>query len=46
MPPPLIDTGNTAFMLLCDWSAGKNVMAITIQSFASIGSTTVLWKEP
>src|SRR5258708_27627580 len=60
MPPPLvIDTGNTAFMLLCSslvmlmtpglafFYGGlvgrKNVLAIMIQSFVSMGWTTVLW---
>src|SRR5437899_12473786 len=59
MPPPLtIDTGNTAFMLLCSslvmlmtpglafFYGGlvgrKNVLAIMIQSFVSMGWTTVL----
>src|SRR3989442_14486740 len=60
MPPPLIiDTGNTAFMLLCSslvmlmtpglafFYGGlvgrKNVLAIMIQSFVSMGWTTVIW---
>src|SRR5712691_11514072 len=60
MPPPLtIDTGNTAFMLLCSslvmlmtpglafFYGGlvgrKNVLAIMIQSYVSMGWTTVLW---
>jgi ammonium transporter, Amt family len=54
-----IDTGNTAFMLLCSslvmlmtpglafFYGGlvgrKNVLAIMIQSFVSLGWTTVLW---
>src|SRR5258706_9983980 len=54
-----IDTGNTAFMLLCSslvmlmtpglafFYGGlvgrKNVLAIMMQSFASMGWTTVLW---
>src|SRR5512145_1415184 len=54
-----IDTGNTAFMLLCSslvmlmtpglafFYGGlvgrKNVLAIMIQSFVSMGWTTVLW---
>src|SRR5512140_206394 len=56
---PNIDTGNTAFMLLCSslvmlmtpglafFYGGlvgrKNVLAILIQSFVSMGWTTVLW---
>src|SRR5436309_13523757 len=56
---PNIDTGNTAFMLLCSslvmlmtpglafFYGGlvgrKNVLAIMIQSFVSMGWTTVLW---
>src|SRR3979411_1733563 len=56
---PGIDTGNTAFMLLCSslvmlmtpglafFYGGlvgrKNVLAIMIQSFVSMGWTTVLW---
>src|SRR5437016_10891836 len=59
MPPMTIDTGNTAFMLLCSslvmlMTPGlaffyrglvgrKNVLAIMIQSFVSMGGTTVLW---
>src|SRR5205807_2051271 len=59
MPPVIIDTGNTAFMLLCSslvmlmtpglafFYGGlvgrKNVLAIMIQSFVSMGWTTVLW---
>src|SRR5438477_8165379 len=59
MPPMTIDTGNTAFMLLCSslvmlmtpglafFYGGlvgrKNVLAIMIQSFVSMGWTTVLW---
>ena len=59
MPPLNIDTGNTAFMLLCSslvmlmtpglafFYGGlvgrKNVLAIMIQSFVSMGWTTVLW---
>src|ERR1700704_5892760 len=59
MPPLTIDTGNTAFMLLCSslvmlmtpglafFYGGlvgrKNVLAIMIQSFVSMGWTTVLW---
>src|ERR1700694_1902083 len=60
MPPPLvIDTGNTAFMLLCSslvmlmtpglafFYGGlvgrKNVLAIMIQSFVSMGWTKVIW---
>src|SRR3989440_10828018 len=55
----IIDTGNTAFMLLCSslvmlmtpglafFYGGlvgrKNVLAIMIQSFVSMGWTTVLW---
>src|SRR5438552_15859977 len=55
----IIDTGNTAFMLLCSslvmlmtpglafFYGGlvgrKNVRAIMIQSFVSMGWTTVLW---
>ena len=54
-----LDTGNTAFMLLCSslvmlmtpglafFYGGlvgrKNVLAIMIQSFVSMGWTTVLW---
>src|SRR5512145_2447866 len=54
-----IDTGNTAFMLLCSslvmlmtpglafFNGGlvgrRNVLAIMIQSFVSMGWTTVLW---
>src|SRR5438046_5683221 len=56
---PRLDTGNTAFMLLCSsvvmlmtpglafFYGGlvgrKNVLAIMIQSFISMGWTTVLW---
>src|SRR5437867_13136900 len=56
---PTIDTGNTAFMLLCSslvmlmtpglafFYGGlvgrRNVLAIMIQSFVSMGWTTVLW---
>ena len=56
---PNIDTGNTAFMLLCSslvmlmtpglafFYGGlvgrKNVLAIMIQSFVSMGWTTVIW---
>src|SRR6201984_3206251 len=56
---PTIDTGNTAFMLLCSslvmlmppglafFYGGlvgrKNVLAIMIQSFVSMGWTTVIW---
>jgi Amt family ammonium transporter len=56
---PNLDTGNTAFMLLCTslvmlmtpglafFYGGlvgrKNVLAIMIQSFVSMGWTTVLW---
>jgi len=56
---PQIDTGNTAFMLLCSslvmlmtpglafFYGGlvgrKNVLGIMIQSFVSMGWTTVLW---
>src|SRR5437879_13598561 len=59
MPPMTIDTGNTAFMLLCSslvmlmtpglafFYGGlvgrKNVLAIMIHSFVSMGWTTVLW---
>src|SRR5438874_3673436 len=59
MPPMTIDTGNTAFMLLCSslvmlmtpglafFYGGlvgrKNVLAIMIQSFISLGWTSVLW---
>src|SRR5467141_2262944 len=60
MPPPLvIDTGNTAFMLLCSslvmlmtpglafFYGGlvgrRNVLGIMIQSYVSMGWTTVLW---
>ena len=59
MPTLTIDTGNTAFMLLCSslvmlmtpglafFYGGlvgrKNVLAIMIQSFVSMGWTTVLW---
>jgi hypothetical protein len=59
MQPMTIDTGNTAFMLLCSslvmlmtpglafFYGGlvgrKNVLAIMIQSFVSMGWTTVLW---
>src|SRR5712671_3636836 len=59
MPPMTIDTGNTAFMLLCSslvmlmtpglafFYGGlvgrKNVLAIMIQSFVSMGWTTVIW---
>src|SRR2546428_1649330 len=59
MPHLVIDTGNTAFMLLCSslvmlmtpglafFYGGlvgrKNVLAIMIQSFVSMGWTTVLW---
>ena len=59
MQPLVIDTGNTAFMLLCSslvmlmtpglafFYGGlvgrKNVLAIMIQSFMSMGWTTVLW---
>src|SRR5476649_482380 len=59
MQPMVIDTGNTAFMLLCSslvmlmtpglafFYGGlvgrKNVLAIMIQSFVSMGWTTVLW---
>src|SRR2546430_6734655 len=59
MPPLTIDTGNTAFMLLCSslvmlmtpglafFYGGlvgrKNVLAIMIQSFVSMGWTSVLW---
>src|SRR5437868_10927251 len=59
MPPLTIDTGNTAFMLLCSslvmlmtpglafFYGGlvgrKNVLTIMIQSFVSMGVTTVLW---
>src|SRR3977135_3150390 len=59
MPHLSIDTGNTAFMLLCSslvmlmtpglafFYGGlvgrKNVLAIMIQSFVSMGWTTVLW---
>ncbi len=59
MPHLIIDTGNTAFMLLCSslvmlmtpglafFYGGlvgrKNVLAIMIQSFVSMGWTTVLW---
>ena len=55
----IIDTGNTAFMLLCSslvmlmtpglafFYGGlvrkKNVLAIMMQSFVSMGWTTVLW---
>jgi Amt family ammonium transporter len=56
---PHLDTGNTAFMLLCSslvmlmtpglafFYGGlvgrKNVLAIMIQSFVSMGLTTVIW---
>jgi len=56
---PNLDTGNTAFMLLCcslvmlmtpglaffygGLVGRKNVLAIMIQSFVSMGWTTVLW---
>jgi Amt family ammonium transporter len=59
MPHLAIDTGNTAFMLLCSslvmlmtpglafFYGGlvgrKNVLAIMMQSFVSMGWTTVLW---
>src|ERR1043165_7799721 len=59
MPPLTIDTGNTAFILLCSslvmlmtpglafFYGGlvgrKNVLAIMIQSFVSMGWTTVIW---
>src|SRR5437763_9386252 len=59
MPPLTIDTGNTAFMLLCSslvmlmtpglafFYGGlvgrKDAHAIMIQSFVSMGWTTVLW---
>jgi ammonium transporter, Amt family len=59
MPHMVIDTGNTAFMLLCSslvmlmtpglafFYGGlvgrKNVLAIMMQSFVSMGWTTVLW---
>src|SRR6478735_8727650 len=59
MPHLIIDTGNTAFMLLCSslvmlmtpglafFYGGlvgrKNVLAIMIQSFVSMGWTTVIW---
>src|SRR5947199_1990927 len=59
MPPLTIDTGNTAFMLICaslvmlmtpglaffygGWVGRKNVLTIMIQSFMSLGWTTVLW---
>src|SRR3989442_8278674 len=59
MPPVNIDTGNTAFMLLCSslvmlmtpglafFYGGlvgrKNVLAIMIQSFVSMGWTTIIW---
>src|SRR5438067_12073755 len=59
MPPLPIDTGTTAFMLLCSshvmlmppglafFYGGlvgrKNVLAIMIQSFVSMGWTTVRW---
>jgi len=59
MPHLAIDTGNTAFMLLCSslvmlmtpglafFYGGlvgrKNVLSIMIQSFVSMGWTTVLW---
>ena len=59
MPQMTINTGNTAFMLLCSslvmlmtpglafFYGGlvgrKNVLAIMIQSFVSMGWTTVLW---
>jgi ammonium transporter, Amt family len=59
MPHLSIDTGNTAFMLLCSslvmlmtpglafFYGGlvgrKNVLSIMIQSFVSMGWTTVLW---
>jgi Amt family ammonium transporter len=59
MPHQALDTGNTAFMLLCSslvmlmtpglafFYGGlvgrKNVLAIMIQSFVSMGWTTVLW---
>jgi ammonium transporter, Amt family len=59
MPHMVIDTGNTAFMLLCTslvmlmtpglafFYGGlvgrKNVLTIMMQSFVSMGWTTVLW---
>jgi Amt family ammonium transporter len=59
MPHLAIDTGNTAFMLLCSslvmlmtpglafFYGGlvgrKNVLAIMIQSFISMGITTIVW---
>jgi len=59
MQPMTLDTGNTAFMLLCSslvmlmtpglafFYGGlvgrKNVLAIMIQCFVSMGWTTVLW---
>src|SRR5436853_3313879 len=59
MPPLTIDTGNTAFMLLCSslvmlmtpglafFYGGlvgrRNVLGIMIQSYVSMGWTTVLW---
>src|SRR5512147_1708513 len=59
MPQMTINTGDTAFMLLCSslvmlmtpglafFYGGlvgrKNVLAIMIQSFVSMGWTTVLW---
>jgi Amt family ammonium transporter len=59
MHPMTIDTGNTAFMLLCSslvmlmtpglafFYGGlvgrKNVLSIMMQSFVSMGWTTVLW---
>src|SRR5450631_1033819 len=59
MQPMVIDTGNTAFMLLCSslvmlmtpglafFYGGlvgrRNVLAIMIQSFVSMGWTTVIW---
>src|SRR5258706_16210939 len=59
MPPLNIDTGNTAFMLLCSslvmlmtpglafFYGGlvgrRNVLAIMMQSYVSMGWTTVLW---
>src|SRR6202162_4520940 len=59
MPPLNIDTGNTAFMLLCSslvmlmtpglaffyggLGGRKNMLVIMMQSFVSMGWTTVLW---
>ena len=59
MNHPVIDTGNTAFMLLCaslvmlmtpglaffygGLVGRKNVLTIMMQSFMSLGWTTVLW---